>query len=107
MLNESKIKDWLNGEIESCEIVNNESDQSIKWFCTRLLKRIDAGVFKDDIPQQEIYVVQGHSGVLFTVTHDCKEAFNYAEQTPNGCEVGTWKNGKIMFVETVEGVKHE
>lgn len=57
--------------------------------------------------QKEIYVVQGRSGVLFSVTHNYDEAVNISKQISNGYEIGFWKNGDVIFVETVKGDRTE
>jgi hypothetical protein len=47
-MDKQKIIEFLEDEIESCEIVGNESDKSIIWECKRILKRINAGTFDID-----------------------------------------------------------
>ena len=44
-LDKQKVLDWLKEEIESCNVVGNESDKSIRWECEQLVKRINAGMF--------------------------------------------------------------
>lgn len=55
-LDKQKLLEWLQSEIDSCNIVRNESDQMIRWECERIEKYINAGMFDSSIGQDNTAV---------------------------------------------------
>lgn len=45
MLDEKKLVEFLESEIESCRIVGNVIDNAIKWELKRILERVKVGMF--------------------------------------------------------------